>query len=236
MIKRLVFFLVILFLSFIISFSFAIKFKNNNKEKLKNYSISETKHFISNLVKEIVDNENIYSNNIFKIGRNNNNEIEIIDFDTIEVNRILERITKKIDGCLKNLENSKIKSIKYFPEFNGHKFVKLKKGVLFELKDDFYDNSLIGTDTKIPIKLSFIGNVYTYISTNIKNYGYNSAYLEVNINVEINENIKLPMMEFKYKIKNSYPIALKIIQGTIPNYYGDKYSSNSNSYSLPIKK
>ena len=44
------------------------------------------------------------------------------------------------------------------------------------------------------------------------------------------------MMEFKYKIKNSYPIALKIIQGTIPNYYGDKYSSNSNSYSLPIKK
>ena len=236
MIKRLLFFLVILFLSFIISFSFTIKFKNDNKEKLKNYSISETKHFISNLVKEIVDSENIYSNNIFKISRNNNNEIEIIDFDTVEVNKVLERITKKIEESLNNLEDAKIKDIKYYTKFNGHNFIKLKKGVLFELRDDFYDNSLIGTDTKIPIKLSFIGNVYTYISTNIKNYGYNSAYLEVNINVEINESIKLPMMEFKYKIKNSYPIALKIIQGTIPNYYGDKYSSNSNSYSLPIKK
>ena len=236
MIKRLVFFIIILLLSFIISFSFVINFKNKNKEKLKKYSISETKHFISNLVKEIVDSENIYSNNIFKISRNDNNEIEIIDFDTIEVNRILERITKKIESSLKNLERAQIKSIMYFPEFNGHNFIKLKKGVLFESQDDFYNDSLLGTDTKIPIKLSFVGNVYTYISTNIKNYGYNSAYLEVNINVEINESIKLPMLDFKYKIENTYPIALKIIQGTIPNYYGDKFSSNSSSYSLPIKK
>ncbi len=236
MIKKIFLLIVSLLLSFIIAFSFVINFKNKNKDKLKKYSISETKHFISNLVKEIVDSENIYSNNIFKISRNGNNEIEIIDFDTIEVNKVLERITKKIEISLKRLENAKIKSIKYFPEFNGHNFIKLKKGVLFELNDDFYNDSLIGIDTKIPIKLSFVGNVYTYISTNIKNYGYNSAYLEVNINVEIKESIKLPMQEFKYKIVNTYPIALKIIQGTIPNYYGDKFSSNSSSYSLPIKK
>lgn len=236
MIKRVVILIFLLLLSFILSFCFAINFKNKNKEKLKEYSISETKHFISNLVKEVVDSENMYNDNIFKISRNNNNEIEIIDFDTFEVNKVLERITKKIEKSLNNLESANIKNIKYYPKFNGHNFIKLKKGVLFEVNDDFYDNGLIGTDTKIPIKLSFIGNVYTYISTNIKNYGYNSAYLEVDINVEINESIKLPMMEFKYKIKNSYPIALKIIQGTIQNYYGDKYSSNSNSYSLPIKK
>ena len=226
MIKKTLLFIFLLFISFIISFSFVVNFKDKNKEKLKKYSISETKHFISNLVKEIVDSENLYSNN----------EIEIIDFDTTEVNKVLERITKKIENSLKHLENAEIKSIKYFPQFNGHNFIKLKKGVLFELNDDFYNNSLLGTDTKIPIKLSFVGNVYTYISTNIKNYGYNSAYLEVNINIEIKESIKLPMLEFKYKIENTYPIALKIIQGTIPNYYGDRFSSNSSSYSLPIKK
>lgn len=236
MIKRIIFFIFLLLLSFIISYSFVINFKNKNEKKLKEYSISETEHFISNLVKEIVDSENIYSNNIFKISRNSNNEIEIIDFDTLEVNRILERITKKIEESLKSLENAKIKSIKYYPKFNGHNFIRLKKGVLFELNDDFYDDSLIGTDTKIPIKLSFVGNVYTYISTNIKNYGYNSAYLEVNINVEMNESIILPMLKFKHKIKNTYPLSLKIIQGTIPNYYGDKFSSNSSSYSLPLKK
>ena len=236
MIKKFVLFLLLLLSSLIISFCFVINFKNKNKEKLKKYSISETEHFISNLVKEVVDSENIYSNNIFKISRNSNNEIEIIDFDTVEVNRTLEKITKKIEESLKNLESAKIKSIKHYPKFNGHNFIKLKKGVLFEVNDDFYDNGLIGTDTKIPIKLSFVGNVYTYISTNIKNYGYNSAYLEVNINVEINESITLPMLDFKHKIKNTYPLALKIIQGTIPNYYGDKYSSNSSSYSLPIKK
>ena len=236
MIKKTLLFIFLLFISFIISFSFVVNFKEKKKKKLKKYSISETKHFISNLVKEIVDSENLYSNNIFKISRNSNNEIEIIDFDTTEVNKVLERITKKIENSLKHLENAEIKSIKYFPQFNGHNFIKLKKGVLFELNDDFYNNSLLGTDTKIPIKLSFVGNVYTYISTNIKNYGYNSAYLEVNINIEIKESIKLPMLEFKYKIENTYPIALKIIQGTIPNYYGDKFSSNSSSYSLPIKK
>lgn len=236
MIKRVIFLIVLFLISLILAYSFAISFKNKNKEKLKKYSISETEHFISNLVKEVVESENTYSNNIFKITRNSNNEIEIIDFDTVEVNRTLERITKKIEESLRDLESAKIKSIKYYPKFNGHNFIKLKKGVLFEVNDDFYDNGLIGTDTKIPIKLSFIGNVYTYISTNIKNYGYNSAYLEVNINVEINESIILPMLEFKHKIRNTYPLALKIIQGTIPNYYGDKFSSNSSSYSLPIKK
>ena len=236
MIKRIIFFVFIIILSFIMSFCSVIDFKKKNKGKLQKYAITETKHFISNLVKEIVDSENIYSNNIFKISRNSNNEIEIIDFDTIEVNRILECITKKIEISLKNLENARIKSIDFLPKFNGHNFIRLKKGVLFEFNDDFYNDSLIGTDTKIPIKLSFVGNVYTYISTNIKNYGYNSAYLEVNINVEIKESITLPMIEFKYNIKSVYPIALKIIQGTIPNYYGDKFSSNSSSYSLPIKK
>ena len=80
MIKKTLLFIFLLFISFIISFSFVVNFKDKNKEKLKKYSISETKHFISNLVKEIVDSENLYSNNIFKISRNSNNEIEIIDF------------------------------------------------------------------------------------------------------------------------------------------------------------
>ena len=234
--KKILLFLSLLFISFMVSLSFLLNFKNKNKEKLKKYATSETNHFITNLVKEIVDSENIYSNNIFKISRNNNNEIEIIDFDTIEVNRILERITKKIESNLKKLENAEIKSINFFPKFNGHNFIQLKKGVLFEFNDDFYNDSLLGTDTKIPIRLSFVGNVYTYISTNIKNYGYNSAYLEVDINVEIKQSIKLPMIDFKNKVKSSYPISLKIIQGTIPNYYSDKFSSNSSSYSLPIKK
>ena len=110
MIKKIFLLIVSLLLSFIIAFSFVINFKNKNKDKLKKYSISETKHFISNLVKEIVDSENIYSNNIFKISRNGNNEIEIIDFDTIEVNKVLEKGTndakKKAEKTLNDIKKA----------------------------------------------------------------------------------------------------------------------------------
>ena len=80
------------------------KFKSTNEKELKKYAITETSHFISNFIQQIVDdvsNNKLEDNKIFSISRNNYNEIEIIDFNTKEVNNVLEEITTKIEENLK---------------------------------------------------------------------------------------------------------------------------------------
>ena len=160
------------------------------EKKLKKYAITETSHFISNFIQQIVDdvsNNKLDDNKIFSISRNNYNEIEIIDFNTKEVNNVLEEITTKIEENLKMLEQGKIKNLNISSTFKGKNFKGIHDGVLFELGDNFFGNKVFNIETKIPLRISFIGNVYTSISTKIKNYGLNSAYLEVIVKVEVKE-------------------------------------------------
>ena len=112
--KRLKFFLITIIFCIIISIVMVEKFKSTNEKKLKKYAITETSHFISNLIQQIVDdvsNNKLDDNKIFSISRNNYNEIEIIDFNTKEVNNVLEEITTKIEENLKMLEQGKIKNL-----------------------------------------------------------------------------------------------------------------------------
>ena len=237
--KRLKFFLITIIFCIIISIVMVEKFKSTNEKKLKKYAITETSHFISNLIQQIVydvSNNKLDDNKIFSISRNNYNEIEIIDFNTKEVNNVLEEITTKIEENLKMLEQGKIKNLNISSTFKGKNFKGIHDGVLFELGDNFFGNKVFNIETKIPLRISFIGNVYTSISTKIKNYGLNSAYLEVIVKVEVKEKIVMPTTNTECVIKDDYPIALKIIQGKIPNYYNGEFESNSTTYSLPLKK
>lgn len=105
--KRLKFFLITIIFCIIVSIVMVEKFKSTNEKKLKKYAITETSHFISNLIQQIVDdvsNNKLDDNKIFSISRNNYNEIEIIDFNTKEVNNVLEEITTKIEENLKIIQ------------------------------------------------------------------------------------------------------------------------------------
>ena len=233
--------LVVIILTIIIGLFITSLFKKSVNKKVINYAEIETKHFITNLIQSIVDNvsdNELNDNKIFNITRNDYNEIEIIDFNTKEVNDVLENITKTIEKKLNLLENGESSRLEISPSFKGKNFVKLKKGVLFELGDDFYSGkfSFLNKNTKVPLRLSFVGNVYANIVTNIKNYGLNSAYMEVKVNVEIKYKIFLPTSSKQIVIKEDFPIAIKIIQGSIPNYYNGQFQSNSTTYSLPLKK
>lgn len=238
--KIIIIILTIFFSSFLGFLTIPI-FKRQINPNLKKYVETETKHFITNLIQEIVDDvsENkLDDDKIFSISRNSYDEIEIIDFNTKEVNDILEEITNEIEKQLSLLENGEVDKLNISKNFKGNNFIKLKKGVLFELGDDFLSERILfsNNDTKIPLRLSFVGNVYTSISTNIKNYGLNSAYMEVKVKVEVKENVVLPTFSDEFVIKEEFPIAIKIIQGKIPNYYNGEFESNSTTYSLPLKK
>ena len=98
----------------------------------------------------------------------------------------------------------------------------------------FFNGLLGNSGPLIPIKLNFIGQVTSNIKTKVQSYGINSVYFEVSISVEVKERVSMPLRSKDVTVKTSIPIAMKIIQGSIPNYYTSPFSSDSGQFSLPI--
>lgn len=224
----------------ILSSFFLIKFMAKKVNPvIYRYSNIEAKRFTTILINSSV-NKNIVNkmnDDLFKVEKDSSGNIQMLDYDTKKVNSLLEEITKSIQNELLNLENGKIDNLNVSENFKGKNFSKVKSGIVCELPTSaVFSNSLLANvGPTIPIKLSFIGAVSTNLNTKIKSYGINNLFLEVNIHVEIDERITMPMMTKEIEVTVDVPLTMKVIQGTIPNYYYQNgLVENSNSYSLPI--
>ncbi len=164
--------------------------------------------------------------------------IKSIDFNPIVVNKLLTQITNNIQLDLKYIELGKIESIDLPTDllFN-YDINKLKQGIIYEIPTGaiFGNSILANVGPKIPVKFSLVGDIVSYINTKVTDYGINNALIEVNIVLELSEQVILPFITNKIKIESSIPVALKLIQGDVPNYYLRGLNQNSASLTLPIE-
>ena len=196
--------------------------------KLTNYAELEIRK-ISNLIitksitKESLEKINI--NEIFIINKNNKNEILTVDLDTIKINNLIREATINIEENLKQLELGNIN------EYN-----ELKKGVVLEIPlGQIYNNFLLNNrGPKIPVKLKIIGDMEMETKTKVTNYGINSALIEISLETRIKEKVILPITSKEIQVTQSTPIAIKLVQGTVPNYYSNGINK-SETFSIPIE-
>lgn len=204
-------------------------------EQLYNYVNTESKRIVSNVVNysinEIIE-ENI-EEDLFEITKNQQGEIELLDYNTKEVNRLLKIINQSIQQELIKLEEGKIKDYVVAENFKQGKFKNVKSGIICEIpmgslrNNAFYSNF----GPNIPIRMSFLSSIKSYINTKITPYGFNSLVLEVNVYIEIEERITMPTSSKISTLKIESPLTLKIIQGVIPEYYYTKgLEKSSNQY------
>ena len=65
------------------------------------------------------------------------------------------------------------------------------------------------------------------IDSNVKEYGINNAMIEVKIKVSVTMIINMPFVSKEVNVNTEVPIIMKIIQGTIPEYYlGNNLNNN----------
>lgn len=172
------------------------------------------------------DLEQLKTENIYEITKNNNNEILTVDINTIILNKIMKQSTKKIQENLKKLEQGKLDENK---EENKNGIVL--KIPLSVIHDNFILNNL---GPKIPVKLKIIGDMETKINTNIKNYGINSALIELTLDITVKEEVILPLSTKEITVTQTLPLALKLIEGKIPSYYSNGINK-SEILSIPIE-
>lgn len=206
---------------------------------LARYVNIEVNRFANNVVSSTV-NEMIvknYDKNLFEINQNSDGEIEMLDYNTKKVNELLLEITDKIQKKLTNLEEGKIAELEISNNFKLKNFTKMKDGVLCEVPmGSLNGNTLIANfGPNIPIKMAFIGQVQSNLETKVRSYGINNIVIETNVVVEIEEQITMPTTSKSSTLKITAPLTIKIIKGTVPDYYVSGYEKNSNAISLPME-
>lgn len=226
----------------IVIFLFLI-FKFINKQVspvILNYAELEARK-LATLVINTAINKNISnkikSDEIFLITKDSNNQINTIDFNPAVVNNILTETTTIIQKELKKIEDGDVGGIESFDLDYVSSNNKLKKGIIFEIPSGIiFQNAFFSNlGPTIPIKLSLVGDIISEVSTNVTNYGINNALIEVRICIKLTEQVILPLTTDKIEIESSVPVALKLIQGTVPNYYLNGISNSSNSLTIPTQ-
>lgn len=236
--KKLKVLLIILFFALLISFVIVQKMGSSLNSTIRSYSTIEAERFGTYMINYSLDKEFIsqFDDDIFVTVKNSKDEIQLIDFKTKKVNELLEKATKQVQSNLIKLENGDIDDFDLANTFKGLKFQRIKNGVVCEIPEGILlNNAFLGNNGPIiPIKLNFIGQVTSNIKTKVQNYGINNVYFEVSIYVEVKERVSMPLRSEDITVKTTIPIAMKIIQGTVPNYYNNPIVSDSSQFSIPI--
>lgn len=157
---------------------------------------------------------------------NNNNAT--IDLDTIIVNKFLSNINESILKNLKDIEEGNVDNLSILKDYNQK---DLKKGIICKVPLTSSYNNVILTNLapKVPVRLKLIGNIDSNIRTEVKNYGINNALIEVYADISIQLHVVLPMLSDEITVKSSIPVAIKMFNGNIPEFF-----SNGNGYiSIP---
>lgn len=225
---------ILIFLSLSVSFFFIIYLSKKINPIFMSYAESETRKLMTlvinkSLTKELTLKDEI--DNIYHITKSNNEDIQIIDFDSKEVTKFLNNITNLIQNNLKGIEEGNIDLID-LEENTLDKYDKdlLKKGIIYEIPILAATNSslLSNIGPRIPVRFYLIGDVTSNVETEVKEYGINNALVKLSIRINVSGRVNLPFVSENVTVDMVIPVSMKIIQGKIPEFYLDGFKSTSN--------
>lgn len=192
---------------------------------------------VNRTIEKIVNN-NLNVDDFYIINKDNDNNINMIDFNTVEVNNILTKIINNVQNNLQKIEDGNINDLN-ISELGLQEYDKenLERGIIYRIPLGIITDTTILSNLgpTIPIKIALNGEISGNISTKITNYGINNALLETIINLEINQLVMLPVASSEMSVTTSVPIAMKLVQGIVPTYYFNGIDKNSNTINVPIE-
>ncbi len=222
---------------FLILFVFSIVFLTLLNKKampsIMSYANVQTKRIGIEILRSVGTkdvNDLLRNKELFTIIKNNEGEIESIDFNTAIINDALIVVAKNVRSKLKEVEKGEGLPEEMYSELLDK---NLKKGIIYEVPVGVvFENSFLSNfGPKIPVKIKYSGNVGLDVKTRVKQYGLNSALIEIFIYVEVTQRTILPFQSKDVKLTSEIPVIMKVVKGTIPNYM----SGINESYSLPLK-
>lgn len=171
-------------------------------------------------------------NNLFVVEKDERGSIKAIDIDSSKSNRMLLLVNESINTYMRELENGKSSLIDIKNSLTTNKKIfSTKPGVILEIPMGVVTgNSLLSNlGPKVPIRVFLNGELKSQLRTKIENYGINNVLVKLMINVEISEQIVMPLVTREIVFDTDIIIAMKMIQGDVPDYYIGGIEQNKSS-------
>ncbi len=199
---------------------------------LLDYAEIETTKLSTLIINKAVENQvsnNFKPEDMIKTTTNKNGEIVSVDFDTNIVNQSLVSINNTIQANLRYLEEGKLNLLDMPEVSNTYGLEEYRAGIIYQIPFGVVTDIPIIADIgpKIPVKTSLIGSVISNVKTELTPYGINNALLKVYIEVTVTEQVILPFISKRINISLEVPVLMKLINGSIPEVYGNGYSVTS---------
>lgn len=216
-----------------------ILFAGKRLEKIIiSYSTKEVERIANVVLNDVVSlDDDIFDKEFYNIIKDNEGNISLIDFDSKITNNILKEINDKALERLTELEKGNSKYLELSDSLKGTRLTYLDNGIVCDIPLGVLLNNslLVNFTTSIPIKFSFIGTVTSNMFTNVKEYGFNNALIEVGIEVTIKEKITMPHSTKSIPITAKVNLTTQIIQGNIPDYYNGSFTTTSPTFATTIE-
>lgn len=236
--KKIYIFISLLILSFFTALYLTSLAGKGLEQVIIKYATSETERIANVILNDVVNIDDDYFNeDLFEISRDNDGNIELINFDTKVTNRLLKDINDKAMKRLSAIEKGDTTDIELSDSLKGTRLTFLDDGVVCDIPIGslFHNGLIVNLTTSIPIRFSFIGTVSSNIVTDVKEYGFNNALIEVGIEVTIKEKITMPHSTESIPITTKVNLTTQLIQGSVPNYYNGAFSASSQVFATKIK-
>lgn len=195
------------------------------------YSEIEVKRIATLIINNSIMNNigtDVELNDLFILKTDKQGNIISMDVNSSEVNKILLKSGNILEQNFKYLEKGEIDKLK----MQNLNINSKRKGVIYELPSGIVFNNVFLNNLlpKIPVRLNFVGSVFSKITTETESFGINNAIFKVNIHVSSNVKIILPFTSKNIELVATIPILIKIIEGDVPSYYFDssKLATNIN--------
>ncbi len=215
----LAFILIIIILGIIFSLNYI---GNHITPIIENYAEKQAKKVAINIIIQAADPNLLKIDNLelFKETKDG------IEYNTVILSKLLERISKNVRLYLKKIEEGKIDGLDITNLDTNVNKSKLKNGIVYEVPMGvIFNNGLLANlGPKIPVKLNLVGDITTDIKTSVKEYGINNAVIQISVKVSVTEQVVIPFSKKEITIETDIPIALRLIKGEVPSYYMSPYT------------
>lgn len=189
-----------------------------------NYTEGELEKLVTTIINKSVNEEitnKLEIDNLFIIKNNDNTKTTIVDFDPVILNQVMSTISDTVYTNLKLVSEKDSETLKKY---------NISSNIFYIPTGMIFDSVLLNNlGPKIPINMEIISSINPDIETKVTEYGINNSLIEVFIHVIVDVRMILPISSSNIQITVVVPLTVKLIQGSVPEYYLGNFLKEKNS-------